>query len=64
MPPFPIEKEFKIASVKQRLHQLSKEELEDFLAQALETMAKLAFQVTQLRDYIDELEGKSFTDTE
>jgi hypothetical protein len=57
--PFPVEKEFRILSVKQRLHQLSREELEQFLVEALSTMTQLAHQVTQLRDHVDEIEGKS-----
>ena len=57
--PLPLEKEFKISSVKQRLKELTREDLELFLGEALETMTKLAHQVTQLRDYIEELEGKT-----
>lgn len=57
--PFPIEKEFKISSVRSRLRDLSREELEDFLSEALMTMAKLAHQVTQLRDFVEQLEGKT-----
>jgi methyl-accepting chemotaxis protein len=33
--------------------------LEEFLAEALDTMSRLAHQVTQLRDHIEELEGKT-----
>ena len=57
--PFPMEKEFRIIKVKQKLKELTREELEDFLAEALDTMSRLAHQVTQLRDYIEELEGKT-----
>jgi hypothetical protein len=56
--PLPIEKEFRVHSVQQRLHELSREDLEIFLAEALLTMTKLADQLTQLRDYVQELEGK------
>jgi hypothetical protein len=56
--PLSVEKEFRIHSIHQRLHELSREDLESFLAEALLTMTKLANQVTQLRDYIEELEGK------
>ena len=45
-------------SVRRRLHELSREELEEFLTEALSTMTKLAHQLTQLRDYVVELEGK------
>jgi hypothetical protein len=56
--PLPIEKEFRVHSVQQRLHELSRGDLEIFLAEALLTMTKLADQLTQLRDYVQELEGK------
>jgi hypothetical protein len=56
--PLPLEKEFRVLSVQQRLHELSREQLEVFLTEALLTMAKLADQLTQLRDYVQELEGK------
>lgn len=56
--PLPIEKEFRVLSIRRRLHELSREELEEFLTEALSTMTKLADQVTQLRDYVIELEGK------
>lgn len=57
--PLPIEKEFRVLSIRRRLHELSREELEEFLTEALSTMVKLADQVTQLRDYVIELEGKT-----
>ena len=57
--PFPMEKEFRIIRVKQKFNELTREELEEFLAEALDTMSRLAHQVTQLRDYIEELEGKT-----
>ena len=53
-----MEKEFRIIKVKQKLKELTREELEEFLAEALDTMSRLAHQVIQLRDYIEELEGK------
>jgi hypothetical protein len=57
--PLPIEKEFRVLSIRRRLHELSREELEEFLTEALSIMTKLAHQVTELRDYVDQLEGKS-----
>lgn len=57
--PFPIEKEFRVLSVRRRLHELSREELEEFLTEALSIMTKLAHQVTELRDYVDKVEGKT-----
>ena len=56
--PLPLESEFRVLSVRRRLHELSREELEEFLTEALTIMAKLAHQVTQLRDYVKEFEGK------
>ena len=57
--PFPMETEFRVIRVKQKLKELSRGELEEFLAEALDTMLRLAHQVTQLRDHIEELEGKT-----
>ncbi len=57
--PLPVETEFRILSIQQRLSQLSRKELEEFLTEALSTMTKLAHQVTQLRDYVEEIEGKN-----
>jgi hypothetical protein len=54
-----METEFRIIRVKQKLKELSREELEEFLAEALDTMSRLAHQVTQLRDHIEELGGKT-----
>jgi hypothetical protein len=58
MNPFPIEKEFRVLAVRERLHELTREDLEEFLTEALSTMTKLAHQVTELRDYVNKLEGK------
>ena len=57
--PLPLESEFRVLSVKKRLHELSRSELEDFLSESLVVMAKLAHQLTQLRDYLQYAEGKS-----
>jgi hypothetical protein len=59
MSPFPIEKEFRVLSIRRRLGELSREELEEFLTEALSIMSKLAHQVSQLRDYVEEIEGKT-----
>lgn len=56
--PLPIEKEFKVLSIKQRLHELTREELEDFLTESLRLLTNLSHQVMQMRDYIWEIEGK------
>jgi hypothetical protein len=58
--PLPLEKEFRTLSIKRRLSDLSREELEDFLSESLSLLTKLTHQMTQLRDYIQEMEeGKS-----
>jgi len=59
MNPFPIEKEFRVLAVRERLHELTREELEEFLTEALSIMTKLAHQVTELRSYVDKIEGKT-----
>lgn len=57
--PLPLEKEFRTLSIKRRLSDLSREELEEFLSESLTLLTKLTHQMTQLRDYIEEIEGKS-----
>jgi len=57
--PLPMETEFRVLSIRRRLHDLSREELEEFLTEALSTLTKMAHQMTQLRDYIEEIEGKT-----
>ncbi len=54
--PLPLEKEFRTLSIKRRLSELSREELEEFLSESLALLTKLTH---QLRDYIEEIEGKS-----
>ena len=56
--PLPIEKEFRVLSIRRRLHELSREELEEFLTESLSILTKLAHQVLQLKEYVEELEGK------
>lgn len=56
--PLPLEKEFKVLSVRKRLHELSREDLENFLSEALYIMTKLADQVTQFKEYVDSQQGK------
>jgi hypothetical protein len=56
--PLPMETEFRVLSIRRRLSELTRDELEEFLTEALSTMTKLAHQLTQLRDYVVELEGK------
>jgi hypothetical protein len=57
--PLPLEKEFRCLSIKRRLSELSREELEEFLSEALGLLTKMTHQMIQLRDYLEEIEGKS-----
>jgi hypothetical protein len=55
--PLPLEKEFSVLSVRKRLSELSREELEEFLSQALLLLAKLSHQTQQMKDFIAEIGG-------
>jgi hypothetical protein len=57
--PLPIETEFRVLSIRRRLNELTREELEEFLTEALSTLTKMAHQLTQIRDYVEEMEGKT-----
>jgi hypothetical protein len=57
--PLPLEKEFRAMSIKRRLRELSREELEEFLSESLALLTKMTHQMLQLKDHIEELEGKS-----
>lgn len=57
--PLPLESEFKVMAVKRRLSELSREELEEFLSDALLVMTKLAHQLNQMREYLEEAKGKT-----
>lgn len=57
--PLPIETEFRVMSIRRRLGELSREELEEFLTEALSTLTRMAHQLTQMRDHLEELEGKT-----
>lgn len=54
--PLPLEKEFKVQSVRTRLYHLSREELEEFLAESLSILIKLTHQTEQMKEHIDKLE--------
>lgn len=55
--PLPLESEFRIASVRSRLSELTREEIEEFLIESLSIMTALANQVTQMRKHIEKTEG-------
>ena len=56
--PLPLECEFKVESVKHRIHQLNKKELENFLGETLSLLVKVTHQTKQMRTYIESLQGK------
>jgi hypothetical protein len=57
--PLPLESEFRILSIRRRLPELSRKELEEFLSEVLVVMTKLTHQLTQVREFIDEVKGKN-----
>lgn len=57
--PLSLESEFKVQSVRHRLHELSRKDLENFLAEALDLLVNLAHQTRQLKEHVEILEGKS-----
>jgi hypothetical protein len=52
--PLPLESEFRAQSVRRRLKELSRQELEEFLADAILLLSKLTHQTTQMRDFLEE----------
>ena len=61
--PLTMESEFRILSIRRRLHELSREELEEFLTEALSLLTNMANQLSQMKDYVEEIEGKTQEDT-
>jgi hypothetical protein len=57
--PLPIESEFRLLSIKQRISDLTREDLEEFLVESLTITMRLADQVRQFHAYITETEGKT-----
>lgn len=57
--PLPVETEFRVQSIKHRLHEVSREELESFLTEALSLLVNMTHQVKQMKDHLESLEGKS-----
>lgn len=55
--PLPIEKEFKALSIRRRLSELSREELEEFLSDSLALLTKMSHQLLQLKEHVHKLEG-------
>ena len=57
--PLPIESEFRLLSIKQRIADLSRKDLEEFLVESLTLTMRLADQVKQFHAYIEKTEGKT-----
>ena len=57
--PLPIESEFRLLSIKQRIADLTREDMEEFLIESLTLTMKLADQVRQFHAYIECIEGKT-----
>jgi len=57
--PLPIESEFRLLSIKQRIADLTREDMEEFLIESLTLTMKLADQVRQFHAYIERTEGKT-----
>jgi len=58
IPPLPVETEFRVHSIKERLHQLTREELEELLVESLSTLTQLTHQTKFLKGYILNVQGK------
>ena len=57
--PLPIESEFRLLSIKQRIADLTREDLEEFLVESLTITMRLADQVRQFHAYVEQMEGKT-----
>jgi hypothetical protein len=57
--PLPIESEFRLLSIKQRIADLTRKDLEEFLVESLTLTMRLADQVKQFHAYIENTEGKT-----
>jgi len=53
--PLPVEAEFRVLSIKSRLHELTREELEEYLVECLQLLTSLTHQTSQLREYLETL---------
>jgi hypothetical protein len=60
--PLTLESEFKVQSVKARISQLSRKDLETLLSESLELLVSMTNQTQQMRTYIESLQGKIETD--
>jgi hypothetical protein len=56
--PLTLESEFKVQSVKARLSQLSRKDLETLLSESLELLVSMTNQTKQMRTYIETMQGK------
>jgi hypothetical protein len=56
--PLTLESEFKVQSVKARLGQLSRKDLETLLSESLDLLVSMTNQTKQMRTYIESMQGK------
>lgn len=47
-----MESEFRVISIQSKLHELTREELEEYLVECLRLLTSLTHQTSQLRDYL------------
>ena len=57
--PLPIESEFRLLSIKHRIAELTRGDLEEFLVESLTLTMRLADQVKQFHAYVEKIEGKT-----
>ena len=57
--PLPIESEFRLLSIKHRIADLTRKDLEEFLVESLTVTMRLADQVKQFHAYVNQIEGKT-----
>ena len=57
--PLPIESEFRLLSIKQRIANLTREDMAEFLMESLTITMRLADQVRQFHAYVERVEGKT-----
>jgi hypothetical protein len=56
--PLPLEKELRVESIKRHLSEMSREELIESLASAIDTLTRMTHQTKQLLVHIEILEGR------
>lgn len=54
---FPLEKEFHILALREKLNSLPRKDLEEYLIESLLLVSKLSHQLSQFKDYVNQGEG-------